>query len=632
MHLSRNRPNLKPGSNRSYQQTNEVKLEIATNDLPLAEEGWHLVSPPLLKTDENKVVSLELVRDPIRPFVTLQRQGVQNILIGQRHLPTFLHYRSGSLFLSFIRSSHEQCNRHFPRFEDVHYPSHQRRQIGGQAQTLSLFLHAAIDTVRAEGYISFETSIRTIFFGSDVDGPVSRIVVFAAAGHEGVRRVSAGFESECVEFCVGEKIGQTEFVGEGKTESVTFVEGGRFVGEDGRGEGFVRETLGVCGVRESFVEHETGAGGGREVRHEDFERLIFDAWCGEGKGSLYRRISRDGRGGLKSTLASHPEQPVVSVHLAYSVSRSMIEESIENGNFEHPIAMRTLLTLREHKTFSTVESVLDNRAELTLLNEARVGHGGRCFIVVLLIAAAVAGAVVAVGARAVGVDSGELDKASRGVETGKSLSRDSEKLLETKEKSGSSTSLEDELVREHKHGGFAQEISIDVGALDDAENFALDNVEHGLPNGLRDRTQSKVVGTSIRVVPSTSANVGRFLCKPQLQKLFGSFERTAWIMEVLLNFLGAATVGVDSSSDTGSIILELRSKKLSTGIHDLERLDTLSFFGFHQEIGGILVMVEVMMMVLVLVLQLVRSRRVRVETVSSSFEVDGGCHLGWWCK
>ncbi len=80
---------------------------------------------------------------------------------------------------------------------------------------------------RAEGDVGLEGGVGRVFFGSDVDGPVSCVVVLAAARHDGVGRVSAGFESEGVDFGLGEKIGKSKLVGKGETEGVAFVEGRR---------------------------------------------------------------------------------------------------------------------------------------------------------------------------------------------------------------------------------------------------------------------------------------------------------------------------------------------------------------------------------------------------------------------
>lgn len=288
----------------------------------------------------------------------------------------------------------------------------------------------------------------------------------------------------------------------------------------------------------------------------------------------------------------------------------MVEKAVENGHFEHPVAVRAFLTLGEHEALSAVKGVLDNGAELTFLDKARVGHGGGRLIIVILV---------------VDVGGGELGKARSGVETGKSFGSDGQKLLEAEQESGGAARLEDELVRKDKHGRLAEQVGVNVRALDDAEHLALDNVQHGFPDGSGNRAKAKMVGASVRVGPSTSANVGWLLGKPKLKELLGAFKGTARIVKVIDHLFGAAAVGVDGGSDAGSVIVELGAEEFGPSIHDLEGLDALSFFCLHEEVGS--VFVEVMVL-----LHVESSRSVRVETVSSSFEIDGGCHLGWWWR
>jgi hypothetical protein len=60
--------------------------------------------------------------------------------------------------------------------------------------------------------------------------------------------------------------------------------------------------------------------------------------------------------------------------------------------------------------------------------------------------------------------------------------------LKTEKKSGSSTSLENDLVRKDKHARLGEKVSVHVVRLEDRQNLAVDHVKHGNPgiswNGL----------------------------------------------------------------------------------------------------------------------------------------------------
>ena len=75
---------------------------------------------------------------------------------------------------------------------------------------------------------------------------------------------------------------------------------------------------------------------------------------------------------------SHVQQPVIPVHLAYRVSRSVIKVLVQELRLEHPVPVRSLLLFREHEALATVETVAHIATEDLAIRVARDGgskHG-----------------------------------------------------------------------------------------------------------------------------------------------------------------------------------------------------------------------------------------------------------------